>query len=248
MFWQYSSFLTRVLVAWVIWDWSILPLQWFFNRLWALVISTATISELWMLHPLSKTFSVPLQVYTSYLHVIPHHPTKLHRIPSKIALSSTPFSSQSLSAASVIYPIQIYSLLNRPLSVLLDSYTIRRGRFFSFCWYLAHCDPTTRWGRLRRSESHLSLCFLGILLSFLSHIFIVSHRILSITPSFYPSTIPLSNCVTRIPLPLLILPQQCQNRPHNLGSSLYLPSTTLSGLERWEHGWWSWGFGCWSRE
>ena len=65
---------------------------------------TTTISELWMLHPPPKTFLIPLKVYTSYLHVIPHHPTKLHKILLKTALASTPFLSQTLSTALATYP------------------------------------------------------------------------------------------------------------------------------------------------
>ena len=94
-----------------------------FNRLWALVTSTATISELWMLHPPPKSFSIPLEVYTSYLHVIPHHPTKFRDIPSKIALSSTPFSSQSPSAAAT------YSYTD-PL--------IAQPSLIRFAWFVYH--------------------------------------------------------------------------------------------------------------
>ena len=218
------------------------------NRLWALVTSTTTTSELWMLYPPPKTFSIPLEVYTSYLHVILHHPTKFCKIPSKIALLSTLFSSQSLSAASVTYPYTDPPIAQP--SLIRSTWFIYHSTqgFFSFRWYLARCDLTTRWGRLRRSESPLFPSLLGTLLSSSSHIFVVSHRILSITSSFDSSTIPLSNRVTRIPLPSLVPPQQCQNQPHNLDSSPYLPPTTLSGLGRWGHGWWSWGFGCWSRE
>ena len=75
-----------------------------FNRLWALVTLTATTSELWLLHSQPKIFSIPLEVYTSYQHIISHHPTKFREIPTKIVLSSTPFLSQSLSTALAIYP------------------------------------------------------------------------------------------------------------------------------------------------
>ena len=57
-----------------------------------------------MLHPPPKSFLIPLEVYNSYLHVISHHSTKFREIPSKIALSSIPFSSQSPTAISATYP------------------------------------------------------------------------------------------------------------------------------------------------
>ena len=130
-----------------------------------------------MLHPPSKTISIPLEVYTLYLHVILYHYTTFRNILSKIALFSIPLLSKS------IYCLSHISLLR----CRLNSYTIPCRWFSSFCEYPMHCNPITRWGRLHHSKSHLLLSLLGILLFFLSHIFIISYRILFMLPSLHSS-------------------------------------------------------------
>ena len=155
--------------------------------------STATISELWMLHPPPKSFSIPLEVYNSYLHV---HFTPFYKVPWNSVKNCT------LQHLIFISESDCY-LSHIPLYRSTDCSTIPHP------FHLIHIPFDAGDSPLSVDTSLVAMSLLGTLLSSPSHIFIVSHWILSITSSFDSSTIPLPNRVTRIPLPSLVPLQQC---------------------------------------
>ena len=130
--WQYISLLTRVLVAWVVWDWSILPLQSFltgYEPWWLQLLLHLNFGC--SIHPLKYfrfLWKYTPRIDTSFRTILQSF-VKFRR---KLCSPAPHFCLRVYLLPQPYIPIQIHSLLNRPSSVSLDSYTIRRRKLPSF--------------------------------------------------------------------------------------------------------------------